>query len=211
MSSQENLELLKTQTPRIFQHRSWRLKIQEKDGGSMLGTFTLPKMGNYRGSYPHMVSYQGWFHSPCWSIKTTTWFSSQKFKKNMTPRSPQKVQIYGSKYPYGSTLGSPSVDCMTIICIIHIYIYIYTSQSDLMKSQYFRCAFFLQTLPKSLRFTCSPQVCLGLVEMTMHTATGQVNSWSSYLVAPGWNLFHRYHPLPGRPGWVVSGHPRQPR
>ena len=48
-----------------------------------------------------------------------------------------------------------------------------------------RCAFFFQTLPMSLRFTCSPQVCLGLVRMTTHTATDQVNSWSSYLVAPG--------------------------
>ena len=63
-------------------------------------------------------------------------------------------------------------------------IYIYTSQSDLMKSRYFRCAFFFQTLPKSLHFTCSPQVCLGLVRMTTHTATGQVDSWTK---------------LPGRP------------
>ena len=59
-----------------------------------------------------------------------------------------------------------------------------TSQSDLMKSRYFRCAFFFQTLPKSLHFTCSPQVCLGLVRMTTHTATGQVDSWTK---------------LPGRP------------
>ena len=94
---------------------------------------------------------------------------------------------------------------------VYMYIYIYTSQSDLMKSLYFRCAFFFQTLPKSLRFTCSPQVCLGLVNWLRTQLQARSTPGPSYLVAPGWNLFHRYHPLPGRPGWVVSGHPRQPR
>ena len=55
------------------------------------------------------------------------------------------------------------INMYAYIYIYYVYIYIYTFQSDLMKSLYFRCAFFFQTLPKSLRFTCSPQVCLGLV------------------------------------------------
>ena len=64
----------------------------------------------------------------------------------------------------------------------------------IFESQYFRCAFFFQTLPISHHFTCSPQVCLGLVIPTTYTATDQVHLWSSYLVAPGWNLFLQVSP-----------------
>ena len=74
-----------------------------------------------------------------------------------------------------------------------------TSQSDLMKSMYFRCAFFFQTLPKSLRFTCSPQVCLGLVNWPRTQLQARSTPGPSYLVAPGWNLFHRYHPMHSTP------------
>ena len=68
---------------------------------------------------------------------------------------------------------------------VYIYIYIYIHLKVTSWSLCTSAAHsFSQTLPKSLRFTCSPQVCLGLVKLTTHTATGQVYSWTK---------------LPGRP------------